>query len=117
LTHDACISVQSVDPPIAGGCSTQAGRTVRSNFLKLDIYRHLLEFNAGYDQVIRSLAALRKHRAFQADELDRFSALSKEARAATNSYLVTAIETVETHEAGRRFSKRLAQERSDEQGN
>jgi len=85
--------------------------------LKLDIYRHLLEFNAGYDQVIRSLAALGKHRAFQSGELARFSALSKEARAATNSFLVAAIETIETSEAGRRFSQRLAQERSDEQGN
>ena len=85
--------------------------------MKLEIYRHLLEFNAGYDQAIRSLAALRKHRAFQSGELARFSALSKEARAATNSFLVAAIETVETNEAGRRFSKRLAQERSDELGN
>jgi len=85
--------------------------------LKLDIYQHLLSINAGYDQVIRSLAALRKYGVFHAGELARFSALSKESRAATNSYLVATMETAETTEAGRRFSKRLAQERSDEQGN
>jgi hypothetical protein len=83
--------------------------------LKLDIYQHLLSLNAGYDQVLRSLAALRKYGLFQAGELDRFSAISKENRAATNSYLVGAIETAETDDAGRRFRKRLAQQRSDEQ--
>ena len=85
--------------------------------LKLDIYQHLIRINAGYDQVIRSLAALRKYGVFNVGELARFSALSKESRAATNSYLVATMETAETTEAGRRFSKRLAQERSDEQGN
>jgi hypothetical protein len=84
--------------------------------LKLDIYQHLLSIHAGYDQVIRSLAALRQYGAFQAGELARFSALSKETRAATNSYLVSVLETAETDDAGRRFRKRLAQQRSDEQG-
>src|SRR5439155_26808301 len=84
--------------------------------LKLDIYQHLLSINAGYDQVIRSLAALRKYGVFHAGELARFSALSKESRAATNSYLVGAMEIAETTEAGRRFSKRLAQQRSDDRG-
>jgi hypothetical protein len=87
----------------------------RSRSVKLDIYQHLLRINASYDQVIRSLAALRKHAAFHSGELARFSALSKETRAATNSYLVGAMEVAETNEAGRRFSKRLATERSDEQ--
>src|SRR4051812_9580730 len=85
--------------------------------VKIDIYQHLLSINAGYDQVIRSLAALRKYGVFHAGELARFSALSKESRAATNSYLVGAMEIAETNEAGRRFSKRLAQQRSDEEGN
>jgi hypothetical protein len=53
--------------------------------LKLDIYQHLLSINAGYEQVIRSLAALRKHGVFHGSELARFPALSKETRAATNS--------------------------------
>jgi hypothetical protein len=83
--------------------------------LKLDIRQYLLFINAGFDQVIGGLAALRKCGAFHRGELDRFSALSKENRAATNSYLLGAMETAETNEAGQRFSKRLAQERSDEQ--
>ena len=83
--------------------------------LNVDIYQYLLQINAGYKEVIRGLAGLRKHRAFHRGELDRFSALSKENRAATNSYLLAIMETAETNEAGQRFSKRLAQERSDEQ--
>jgi hypothetical protein len=82
--------------------------------LKLNIYQHLLRINAGHDQVIRSLAALRKHGAFQRSELARFSALSKETKSATNSYLLGTMEAAETDEAGRRFHKRLAKERSDE---
>ena len=54
--------------------------------LKLDLYQNLLAMNGGYDQVMRSLAALRKHGLFETGELARFAALSKEARAATNSY-------------------------------
>ena len=84
--------------------------------MKLDIYQHLLSINAGYERVIRSLAALRKYGVFHAGELARFSALSKETRAATNSFLVGAMEMTETTEAGRRFSKRLAQQRSDDRG-
>ena len=74
--------------------------------LKLNIYQNLLKINAGFDQVIGGLAALRKYRAFHRRELARFSALSKE-----NS----VIETGETQEAGARFRKRKAQERVDEQ--
>ncbi len=84
--------------------------------MKLEVYEHLLCINRGFDLVVRSLAALRKHGAFHQDELARFRALSQETRAATNSYLAGAIESSETNEAGRRFSRRKAQERSDEQG-
>jgi hypothetical protein len=83
--------------------------------LKLNIYQNLLKINAGFDQVIGGLAALRKYRTFHRRELARFSALSKENRAATNSYLASVIETGETQEAGGRFRKRKAQERVDEQ--
>ena len=72
----------------------------------MEIYRHLHDLNARYDQVIRSLEALRKHQSFRLPELDRFTALSKETRAATNSYLAGIVETHETAEAGRRFGKR-----------
>ena len=88
----------------------------RSGGLKLNIYQNLLKINAGFDQVIDGLAALRKHGVFHRGELARFSALSKETKSATNSYLLGAMETAETNEAGQRFHKRLAQERSDEQG-
>lgn len=84
--------------------------------VKLDVYEHLLCINAGFDQAIRSLTALRRHGAFRRSTLERFTALSKETRAATNSYLVGAIETAETDEAGRRFRHRRLQEKSDEQG-
>ena len=84
--------------------------------MKLNICQHLLRINAGYDQVIRSLAALRKHAAFHRGELDRFSALSKETKSATNSYLLSAMETAETEKAGQRFCQRLAKERLDETG-
>jgi len=85
--------------------------------LKIDVYRQLLLLNAGYAQVIDSLAALLKHRAFRKSELGRFTDLSKENRATTNSYLLSALDAVETNQAGRRFRQRLAQERSDDQGN
>jgi hypothetical protein len=78
--------------------------------VKLPVYKHLLDINAGFDQVVRALAALRKNDAFLARELDRFSALAKEARAATNSYLIGVMEQAETDEAGRRFGKRRERE-------
>ena len=78
--------------------------------MRLEIYRHLLDINAGFDQVIRGLAALRKHDAFLARELDPYIAFAKEARAATNSYLIGIIERAETDDAGRRFGKRRERE-------
>jgi len=84
--------------------------------VKLDVYEHLAQINAGFDQAIRSLVALRKHGAFPRGALARFTALSKETRAATNSYLAGMIEAAETAEAGRRFRERRAQESADEQG-
>ena len=84
--------------------------------MKLDVYENLLRINAGFDQAIRSLAALRKHGAFQPGALAHFAALSKETRAAAASYILGVIEASETDEAGRRFRERKAQERADEQG-
>ncbi len=71
---------QSSDPR---SCSGSVGE--KGGCLKFDIYKNLLRINAGYKEVIRGLAGLRKQRAFPRGELDRFSALSKENRAATNS--------------------------------
>jgi hypothetical protein len=42
-----------------------------------------LNINAGFDQVAHSLAALGKLNSFHGQELDRYSARAKEARAAT----------------------------------
>jgi hypothetical protein len=82
--------------------------------VKLSIYKHLLDINAGFDQVVRALAALRKSDAFPAKELDRYSALVKETRAATNSYVLGVMDPAETDEAGRRFGKRRERELREE---
>jgi hypothetical protein len=88
----------------------------RTPGVKLQVYKHLLDVNAGFDQVIRGLAALRKHGSFHRRELDHYSALSKEARAETNSYLTGVLERAETEEAGRRFGKRRTREQQEESG-
>src|SRR5437899_9601553 len=51
----------------------------------LAIYQHLLEINAGFEQVRVALAALDQSAMFDRGELKRFSALSAEARAALAS--------------------------------
>lgn len=82
--------------------------------MKLSVYQHLLEINAGFDQVVQGLAALRRDPHFQKRELDRYEALAKEARATTNSYIVGVLEHAETAEAGRRFGRRWERERREE---
>jgi hypothetical protein len=82
--------------------------------VELKVYEHLRVVNAGFDQVLQGLAGLRKHDSFHRRELDRFSALSKEARAATNSYIAGVLERTETDEAGRRFGARRTRELREE---
>jgi hypothetical protein len=77
-------------------------------------YKRLLAVNAGFDDAIRALASLRKHRAFRPREIDRFCNLSREIRASTCSYLIGVIEHNETREAGRRFGKRRERELREE---
>jgi hypothetical protein len=84
--------------------------------LKRGVYWELARLNLGFDLVLQSLRALRQYRAFPEQELDRYSALSKEARAATNSFLSGVLEASETAEAGQRYRRRRAQEKRDEQG-
>ena len=84
--------------------------------MKLPVYKHLFEINAGFDQVVRGLAALREDRHFLARELDRYSDLTKEARAATNSFLLAELELAETKDAGRRFRRRGKREHQEELG-
>jgi hypothetical protein len=84
--------------------------------LKVKVYEHLLLINSAFDQVLRALVALQKHRPFGVGELDRLRRQSQETRACVNSYLTAIIESAETHEAGRLFHKRIAQENKDEVG-
>jgi hypothetical protein len=84
--------------------------------LKVKVYEHLLLINSAFDQVLRGLVALQKHRQFGVGELDRLRRQSQETRACVNSYLTAIIESAETHEAGRLFHKRIAQEKKDEDG-
>ena len=46
--------------------------------MKLDVYENLRRINAGYDQAIRSLAALRKHGAFHRGALAIPSRLARD---------------------------------------
>jgi hypothetical protein len=84
--------------------------------VKVDVYQHLPLINSAFDQVVQSLVALRKHRQFHGAELNRFRRQSDETRASVNSYLTAIIESAETDEAGRRFRRRIAQEKRDEEG-
>jgi hypothetical protein len=52
-------------------------------------FEHWLAVNRGFQQVIDNLAAFRQHPEFNPAELKRLTALSKEARAVTNSYLAS----------------------------
>jgi hypothetical protein len=111
--HDSELSKTRPRAGVPAGCIQTTGRS-RSQAVRLPVYRHLLEINAGFDQVVRGLAALRKEHAFVAKELDRFSELAKEARAATNSYLTAVLDGEETREAGRLFGKRRNRELREE---
>jgi hypothetical protein len=78
--------------------------------MQLEIYEHLWEMHAGFEQVRRALQNLAQHGAFHTGEVERLGAWLEEARAATASYLTGAIEEAETSEAGRLFRRRLARE-------
>jgi hypothetical protein len=60
--------------------------------MKVEIYKQLFRLNKGFDEILTALAALRQHPAFPASELDRFTAVSKETRASTNSFLTAIIQ-------------------------
>jgi len=77
-------------------------------------YEHLWRMNRGYQEVLESLRVLRKHPAVDSQELRRFEELAAEACAATNSFLLEALGTMETEAAGHWFRKRLARERKEE---
>jgi hypothetical protein len=69
--------------------------------MKRKVYEHVLEMNQGYDQVLRSLKALAKHPGLQPGEIRRFEQLTRETRAATNSFVLESLARRETADAGR----------------
>ena len=81
-----------------------------------ELYRHLYEMNAGYEQVIASLSTLHRNPAFDRKHLVMLSDLAREARASSNAYLTEALQTVELAEAGRCFKRRVRRERREERG-
>jgi hypothetical protein len=83
--------------------------------MNVEVYNQLLRINQSHAEIVSALAVLRKYPAFDATTLDRFAALWKETRAATNSYLGSVIEIAETEEAGRRYGKRRRREKLEDQ--
>src|ERR1700756_2285002 len=79
-----------------------------------EIYQHLYEMNAGYEQVIASLSALHRNAAFDPKHLAMLSDMAREARASSNAYLTGALQTVELAAAGRYFQGRVRRERGME---
>ena len=82
--------------------------------MPLDIYQQLWELHAGFEQVRRALRSLSQQATFRTGEVERLGAWLEEARAATASYLTSAMEEAETNEAGRLFRNRIARERNEE---
>ncbi len=82
--------------------------------MKAQVYELVWRIHRGFEDAVEGLDALRQHHGFHRRELERFAALTKEARAATGSYLAAIIEQAETEEAGRRYRKRRFQEQREE---
>jgi hypothetical protein len=82
--------------------------------MPLEVYQQLWQLHAGFEQVRRALIGLGRQPTFRTREVERLGAWLEEARAATASYLTSAIEEAETNEAGRLFKNRIAQERKEE---
>ena len=89
-------------------------RSNRARGVPVAVYQHLLDINAGFEQVKKALEALAVSRAFERTEIERFSAFAAEARAALLSYVTGVIETAETTEAGRLWGLRVVRERREE---
>ena len=89
-------------------------RATQERTMKLKVYEQLLAMNEGFDQVRRSLHALASCPAVDPGEMRRFEQLAAEVRAATNSFLLEALGTLETDHAGRLFVRRRSRERKEE---
>jgi len=94
LTVGACISLQSIDPT-SWAVGIRWSIDERNCGLKLNIYQNLLKINAGYQAGNRRASPLCASTvcSHRNETGSLFSALSKEIKAATNSYLLSAMET------------------------
>jgi len=73
-----------------------------------------LLINAAFDQVIRSLVALQKHRQFHRDELARFRRHAKETRASLETRIWCYRRIGRNRRSRTTFPRPLAQEKNDE---
>lgn len=83
--------------------------------MKIDVFQELWRFNRACDEAITALGKLRQYPGFRRKEIERLAGLSKENRAAANSYLAGAIEMAETEEAGRRYGNRRRREKQEDE--
>ena len=84
--------------------------------MQAEVYERLHRMNAGFQEVLRGLAALQEHGAFERAALKRCADLVKETRAVLNSYLADTIEAAKTEEAGRRYLQRRKREQREDKG-
>ena len=82
----------------------------------LKAYEELYRMNTAYEQVISSISALRKERAFNRTELACLADQAREARASANAYLTEVLQEAELAEAGRLFKRRVRRERKQNGG-
>jgi hypothetical protein len=81
----------------------------------LEDYEQLLQMNAGYEQVLRSLARLGTNPAFDRNQLRLCRDMAREARASSNAYLTEVLQQAGLDEAGQCFKRRTQRERRKEQ--
>jgi hypothetical protein len=77
------------------------------------VYEQVMAIQGGFEQAAVGLRELRKCGGVEKSEIERFSNLAAEARAATLSYLTNVIEGAESDEAALLQSRRLKRERRE----
>ena len=77
-------------------------------------YELVMAVQTGFEQALAGLTELRKCRGLEKSEIERFSSLAAESRAAILSYLTNVIEAAESDEAALLQSRRLKRERREE---
>ena len=81
--------------------------------MKLEIYEQLFRMNQGFEDALDALGKLSKNPVFNRSQMRRFEDLARETQAATNSYLLEAMGTDETQQAGRLERKQRRRTRND----